>query len=330
MAYQYPSKDEILAEARKIPPLAWRKMKEETESYKEAYEQQYGEGSLNDLETSPRELAEWMDSQEHAYDWIVGAFENFTEPDIKALEGLTESMRTAEKAFEGGGLGWIDTAKGYMGDGGWDGALSTNFVNNFLTPMSGPQSIPDNQLKIATVLRQQMEANEAIFAATRTDALNLAKRTITALEAVGDKSGDDTALGLAVAGAVISVAGVALAPVTGGMSIAAGLAVNLTIETVKGAIAVGDKFVPKDGDIPIGADTVNGVIRNMADAMTKMYETISTEEDKIVATLNTNYNNITTLRAAANSSGLSSPVMPLRPKLNGSMNDGGALTNGLD
>ncbi|GIG65856.1 hypothetical protein Pen01_21510 [Phytomonospora endophytica] len=328
MAFQYPSANEIMTEANKIPALAYEKLCEEADSYQEAYEEKYGEGSL--ALAGPRTLADYLDGMKTAFDWIPGVFESFTEPDLSALEKLTDSMRAAEGSFGSGGLGLATLAMDLMGEGGWDGTFSATFRANFLATLTGPESIPDNQKKVITTLREQMEANEAIFAAVRTDALQLAKNVITALEAVGDKSSDDISMGLCVAGIVVATAGVLLAPVTGGMSVGGALAVNLTLNSVSAAITVGDKLLPEDGDIPLDADTVNGVIDNMAAAMERLWTYITTEEDKIIKVLGENHEKIIALRQAANASGYSSPIMPLRPDLAVNMNKPGLLVDRLD
>ncbi|GLZ78126.1 hypothetical protein Afil01_29330 [Actinorhabdospora filicis] len=320
----YPTADQIMAEARKIPPLAKKKMIEESESWEEEMHERHP----NTKKYDPRLLHGWRYSVEasHIYDWIPAAFEPFTKPDLDQLETLTESMRKSWQALHSGGTGMLDTAKEQLGDGGWDGALATNFVNNFLTPMTGERSIPANQLSLAEALVKNMENIHELYGAARSDAYKLAKQTITALEACGDCKGSDIGLALAITGAVISVAGVALTPVTGGMSLVAGAVINTGIEVVKGGFAVGDKFTPEDGDIPLGADTTGGVVKNMSEALVKLSSGLERVEDRFIECLNRAYQNVTLVRGEAKKSGMSSIFMPLKPKLI----DSGTDLTGLD
>lgn len=320
----YPTAAQVMAEAKKIPPLAKKKMLEEADSWKEEMHErhpesrQYTEGQRN----------AWKHSVEaaHIYDWIPAAFEPFTKPDLDQLETLTESMRKSWQALYSGGTGVLDTAKDHLGDGGWDGALATNFVNNFLTPMTGERSIPANQLALAEALVKNMETIHALYGAARSDAYKLAKQTITALEACGDCKGSDIGLALAVTGAVISVAAVGLTPVTAGMSAVTGAAIMAGIEVAKGVFAVGDKFTPQDGNIPLGADTTGGVVNNMSSALVTLSTNIGQEEKKIIGYLNKSYQLVTQVRGEAKRSGMSSIFMPLKPKFT----DSGADLTGLD
>ena len=123
MAYQYPSKDEILAEARKIPPLAWRKMKEETESYKEAYEQQYGEeasvwaaigydaaylaalGVVNSPSDKAADVEKTIREQAASYDGVTGTIEFDedgvrTNPDVGFFKQIDGKLVTVDENGE--------------------------------------------------------------------------------------------------------------------------------------------------------------------------------------------------------------------------------------
>lgn len=170
----------------------------------------------------------------------------------------------------GGDLELLRTSVSDMSD--WQGKLKNAFVDNYLTPFP---RITATQGGLARFLRHQAEWMQAIYVRRRYDAKKLADQAVEAIEAVGDSKGSSAAIALA---AIIGLATL-LGPA------GSSLAWALGTSAVVAGTGIGAEFIEDDKEVPLGADTVQGVVDNLFKALDESDKTMVEEEGKVLDAL---------------------------------------------
>jgi hypothetical protein len=325
MSFYSPS--ELQSKAEEIVEEAVAATYREAESYRQAvnakYQQDYnaagyeGEAPPGMMPIGPEQEAEFRSYVEGSFDYIPPSFESYTKPQPEPFDAIVTSFETVEGTFGGSdtstrnsGLDFTDKAQAEIEE--WEGFLSENLQNSLLIPFP---SISANHGKIARSLRECMEATREIYNGQKRDISDIADKTIDALKECGTRDGSDAKLGLTVLAAVTAVVGIALTPVTGGASTAIGFGVAMSLQTIGSAGSITSITIPPDEEIQLGGETVNDVISNMFSAMSDLSTKVYEQEEKVIGVLEHNYDEIVKVRQHSNTTGESSQIMPLRPKL---------------
>lgn len=176
--------------------------------------------------------------------------------------------------FEG-----IETVKSNLS--GSDSLTIDAFQDRFLYRIPGAV---DRQIGVVMHLRNVMAANKGMIQQARQDVLRIGEQTVVALEASSD-SADITATLRVVAGVGTIVAGLVAVPVSGGGSIAA---VGAGTTILSGALTTYDAFggmkddeESEEGSVTLAADTAEGVLDNMKQALEKVYEKLDDGNDAL-------------------------------------------------
>lgn len=165
----------------------------------------------------------------------------------------------------------------------WQGKAKKNFTDFSASWETGLS----NQGNLAVALQDAMVGTSKIFETARADILDIAEKTVTALQAVGCGA-DDVKVTFTIASALAGVASVAFPP---------GGAVIALVSISAGAGAVSN-LAPDRKEIPLGASTAKGVIDNMDDAMRTLARWIDAQEQAVVEMLK---QNLKTVRSETNS-----------------------------
>jgi hypothetical protein len=183
----------------------------------------------------------------------------------------------------------LDKVKGtesYIED--WTGVAAKNFKSFFIDPFP---SVVSNQFTVAAVLKAALEAEQAVWAAVRTDIDTIAHKVLAALDNMDDCGKNEWTVGFTVL-ASIAFVGAALA-VPGG-----GIAVGLTVaggafSTAAAAPVVGD---PPATDYH--GETPEVVIAQMRAAIGDLTRAINSQEQRIADAIGRNHGLIAANRAA--------------------------------
>jgi hypothetical protein len=157
----------------------------------------------------------------------------------------------------------------------WQGTAANQFRNDFLKDIP---TIVANQTALAKTLRSVALANAGLLLAARKDAQELAIKAKAAFDSFEPGGVDEgVTTGFAVIAALATIAaGIAAAIPSGGTSLAAGLTI------VAGVSSAASLAEEKADPIGLGADTVQGIIGNVSDAVNKILLTLEDGEDKLV------------------------------------------------
>lgn len=220
-------------------------------------------------ELTEKELA----AIEEGVDWILERYESYLTPAPDDFDLLIEKVNIVAGAFGKSkdefaetDLGMITIAQDYVGE--WEGALADNFNENFLSKMPG---IMENQGLVAKLLHDQAVKTKSVYVTRRENVLEIAEETVTAIEAINDSKG--TELGILLA--AIIAAGTFMTLGTGTFALVGAAAIAGS--TLGGPFAPGEKE-----KVPLGADTVEGVINNMRDALDKLDKNVGDEENTLI------------------------------------------------
>jgi hypothetical protein len=192
-----------------------------------------------------------------------------------------DASRASEQATR---LENIDPSGGLLGNGifekistindkveSWKSGAADMFKDYFLPVI--PAAI-DEQVVVAKAMRNVMAANQSMLAISRDDADAIAHDTIAALEfSDGCCSGDNdqqTTLGI-ISGVAAIVAGIATLPFSGPIGAAAIMAGGFTV--LDGAVSTWATVEDSraQNSLPLGADTIEGVLESMAEALGKVH-----------------------------------------------------------
>ena len=299
------SKAELRAKGEEIIDEAVLATEREQESLNEAYEDMGEHGNPSADNTLMENIEGYVRDQ---LSWIPDALEGMADPEPDGFEDLIEKCDEIYNYVTPNGAGTspatnADELQTSMGQ--WEGLFAQSMSNRVISPLS---KIAANHEMIADVLQRSSKGIKAVYRAKRVDVSDMCDKTIEALKACGDKDGTEVKMGLVVLGAIVGVAGAA---VTGGASIALAVA--------GAGISIGSEAIPEgdDNGPELGAPTVNEVIGNMIDAMSKINETVSDEEQKACELLDANYEILTSSRSITNGqtgADKVSELVPIRPQ----------------
>lgn len=222
------------------------------------------------------------------YNWVPDSFHPFQDlPEPETSQHMAAKFETicgpmdAGNNISGGNLG--DAALGHVEDIkdnliSWNGHAAENFRDNFVNDLS---TLIDEHAGIGRFLGATVKANEGLLRSARLDVKTIASNAVTAIEASADSGSDDVILALTVIAAAATIAaGIATIPVFGtgipvmaaGCTILAGVAAAATPMVAENA---------SDTSIPLDADTVDGVLENMVNALDNVDSKITTAENEM-------------------------------------------------
>ncbi|MGH8878577.1 MAG: hypothetical protein ACRD0P_14740, partial [Stackebrandtia sp.] len=227
------------------------------------------------------------------YDWIPGYFDQLSEiPDPAKSAELVESV-----AGVAGGEAMVDSPKSsspknYEATGGplghnamdahhsmstnvqyWQGDAAEEFRANFCADLPG---IVRNQTTLAKILCTTAAGNQRLTHAARKDTRQLGRKAKAALDAYEPGATENVAQLLNVTAAVFTMAAgatVAAIPIAGTFTVLAGIS------------ALAANAVPAAGEkkkVPLSADTVEGIVKNITDAVDELIGQFHDGEDKLV------------------------------------------------
>lgn len=168
-------------------------------------------------------------------------------------------------------LSGVGSSGDYMAD--WTGDAASTYNANFADKF---EPVTSNQFVLASVARNAINAEAAIWQTVRDDLDRLSQDAIDKMEECLDKSPSDWSMALTVAAAVVSVVAV---PATGGTSLALGFA------AVGAGLGVAATGVGGSGGEPdtIGLETGSpeAIIGSLEEALGKVKSHISEKEQLI-------------------------------------------------
>lgn len=230
------------------------------------------------------------------YSWIPDYFMRYIGPEPAGFDGPIDVMETAEKQLYDKGMSPVDSyvelVRNHLTN--WTGDAANVFRVNYLVRIP---EVTRNQADVANMLKHAMIANKDIFIQARQDLVRVAHKTIDALESMtrcGGASGV-VALLAVVAAVATTVAAVgtagALTPAAADTwTFVAGLSSSAT--AIIPALETEPEFAsPIEHDL--AADTVNGVLNAMVDAIKRIAQEVDHQERRIVAALQSNLRDMT-------------------------------------
>jgi hypothetical protein len=236
---------------------------------------------------------------EGEYSWIPDTFVGRVGPDPRPIGALGNPLRSVasklyfqatarpgqapQRATEPIGE-FIHKAGTALAD--WTGHAAIQFKTNFLEPLPGAAQA---QAYLAIALAMAVDGNRDMFLALRKDLHEIATKGAAAVYQVPNCKvpylSDDTKATLAIVGAVATVAaGIATIPVGGGaVLLPSGVAAFTIIAGTSSTLAA--PGVGGTKDTPLDADTVDGVLGNVVDAIIDVGNIVTAKEDDMIKAL---------------------------------------------
>jgi hypothetical protein len=257
------------------------------------------------------------------YSWIPDTFVRRIGPDPRQLGALANPLRSvASKLFFQSDarpgqvpqratepiLEFVDKAKTALT--GWTGWAAEQFKTNYVAPLPGTAQA---QAYLAIALAMAVEGNRDMFLALRKDLHEIATKGTAAVLKVPNCElpflSDETKAKLAIVGAVATIAaGIATIPVGGGaVLLPAGVAAFTIIAGTSSTLAA--PGIGGTKDTPLDADTVDGVLGKIVDAIIDVGNTVTTKEDEMIKALQETLNVVDGSAATS--------YMPRRPEVLG-------------
>lgn len=173
----------------------------------------------------------------------------------------------------------------------WSGEAARTFRKNFVLAIP---KVAKNQAFVGKILMHAMIANKDVFVQAQDDLLDVAGKTLTALEAsTGSGGGSNAAVVLTVVGAIATVgAGLATLPWGGAGAVAV---FTIVAGVSSGMAGVGATF-PSGPEAEMSADTVDGVLSNMHFAVREIQRHVTEHETTISSALGESYRRLTGIR----------------------------------
>jgi hypothetical protein len=251
---------------------------------------------------------EYEKQLEESYKWIVPAFQAWAVHDPDALTpGITAIKAAEDRLGDGQAVRFANSAQINLASQ-WDGSYCTN-LRNFLTSFL---IMPGNQQAVTRILRELLEAEQALHRQAQGNMLQLAEKAGEAIKACGTQNRPETKTFLTILSAVTWIAGAALAIPSGGASIYAGVVTFNALAAVSGAAA---SLLPGGDAKSIGADRVDDVLKNVSQVMLEARAQIATREQDIVAALEHNHQALAAVRQRSAATGAAGPVTPSQPTI---------------
>lgn len=230
------------------------------------------------------------------YTWIPDLFTFRIDPDPILFQPLIDGMeQTAltihddpNKMTSSPVAQYIEDVRGAVS--GWKGTAAETFRANFVNRL---EIAAQNQAYIAGAMMHAMIAERDTFVAVRNDLLGTANDAVNAIEGITDKDPGTTKTILTVAAAVTGLlAGVASIPISGGLLVPAEIQAGLWI--ISGASATMGLPTYKDNTgSQLAAHTVDGVLSNMIDALTRIDNYVTSHETDVIKSLNSCHDKLT-------------------------------------
>ena len=217
------------------------------------------------------------------YEWIEQLFEDLARtPDPRHSTALADTMAdlvgeapTADgkgssprvggmpdNGFGQGDLSLAGSVQNLVDD--WQGHAATEFHDSFLANLDPCRR---NQIVIGKILRDMARTNAELLETVRADTIRIQTQTLNALDAVLDGSGDLSAkLGILSAAACLAGGFCALPLFTAASGAAAAASGGFTM--LSGVLSGAGSLTGDDSEpVPLAADTVDGVLANMTEAV---------------------------------------------------------------
>lgn len=269
---------------------------------------------------------QWQEA-EHQYDWIPRVFQLQLDADPRNFDNLIAAAKRLTEGFVGAkqpeGAPWpqglpegygaadmpITEAVARVGD--WKG----NFADEFLTYLREFPIVTRRQDALAQSLYQSIIAARDVYAGARVLLGNIADCTINALDSTnaspaGSKNGINIVFGVLAGAAGVVSGGTALAgwaATSAVWNIVAGVSSGIS----SGANLLVDKEPPP---VDVAADTVDGVLLKMNQALRVHRTTISDMEDKYARTLGELVGNIDSNTVGSADTAKHNAFLPRRPQ----------------
>lgn len=206
-------------------------------------------------------------------DEVRGYFDKFFDPQPADFDALIDRMTTIEENLgvseDVGGdtrLESIDTAKNAVQH--WHGRFATNLAEHYLAPL---EQIRVNHGRVAACLRGNAEALREVYANGRRNAVQTARNGAVAAEAVTVSKGADLAVFYQVA--------LGLVPFVTPM-LPATIGVQLATAAITTGLSAAKTTLPEETEVPLGADTLEGVLDNVRTALDRAWKIRRDDEDR--------------------------------------------------
>lgn len=284
-----PTDDEIREAVEKLKEAAKKKaLDEATDSWIDGNGQGHHETPSDETkERIDEELAalekhfeDKLSPKPDDFDFLIDTTKK-VEGSLGVFAAAKDLGKNSDRIGGNADFGLVDTAKGEI-QKDWDGKLRNQLIDNYLTPLY--PNIIATQGGVARFLRQHAELMKRIYQRRRSDAKKIAEQGVTAIEAITDSKGSDLKILLSVVGGLIGLGAAMAGPFAA--PIAGPLAIGLSSAAWSAGSAIGGNFIPADKDpVPLGADTVEGVVDNIYKALADSDKTMQDEEDELLEAL---------------------------------------------
>lgn len=222
----------------------------------------YNSATGENVSRDPREI----DAGE--YEWIIDYFTYFHERWPSYPQTMAQHCQTAKAEIQSGKMTPILAVGRAVS--WWGGDARDNFLENFLDPFVS-QTVT-NQQALLDELAVAMHAYEAVLKQGRLDAKTIADQTVGVLDSTGHGSGGDVSVLLGVVGIAVAVVGTLLT---------AGTTTALTLGLIGAGLQTANLAVKISEDQTIAGETVDEVLRTMAEVLDELRQAMDAEEDLI-------------------------------------------------
>ncbi|BBH70719.1 hypothetical protein ACTI_74040 [Actinoplanes sp. OR16] len=279
----------VRRQAQRLKDELIRQTLEDVASWKRAVDDKWA-GDHPDLPFNspipPEEVEQYRERvRTQDYEWIVPTFERLLVPDPDELNPAIDALAQIEGMFEGeadftGNWVGANAALVRINDvrtemSGWQGAFSSNFTDNFLTPL---QNVVPNHRELMRLSRDQLECTKAIYCRFRKSVLELLDKSIQAVQSLGGGCDPDVAKWGTITAVVI---GTVLGPVAAGWGLVAAVILD-----AGGTFAGG--LVPSEGrktETDLAAPTATEIAMKIHAAVSTLGNDLYSQEEVATAAM---------------------------------------------
>lgn len=213
--------------------------------------------------------------------WLREMIDDILKPkpsDFDPLIDKTEKLRDlfGVESHQPGGdsrLRNIDTSKNAIQQ--WDGAFADNLAEKYFAPL---EDVRGNHGRMAKVLNENAIAMKATYVHARGQAKRTLDDGIKAIEAIVDSKGSELKILLAILTGATSLITPLLPSKTAVQLGSAGLSTLLS--------NLGEAGPEEQEEVPLGADTPEGVMNNVKEALETVKKKRGDDEDAIIKAVN--------------------------------------------